>query len=89
MLTVDLDDFMFELKDGSLKHVGASNRTATVKLYDVAETETREFGDERVKLTFEDESGSEVEVALFPEQAEAVADRIETLAAESRVFDEE
>ena len=36
MFTLDMDDFVFELKDGALKHVGPSNRTATAKLYDVA-----------------------------------------------------
>lgn len=68
MLTVDLDDFMFELKDGAVKHVGPSNRSATVKLYDVTDAGARPFGDERVKCTFESEDGNEVEVALFPDE---------------------
>jgi len=89
MLNLDLDQFMFELTDGALKHVGASNRTATVKLYDVEGVEVREFGDERVKLAFEDGSGNEVEVALFPDQASQVASGIEVLEADSRVFDGE
>lgn len=69
MLTVDLDDFMFELKDGAIKHVGPSNRTASVKLYDVTDASARPFGDERVKCSFADEAGDEVEVALFPDEA--------------------
>lgn len=87
MLTLDLDDFMFELKDGAVKHVGPSNKSATVKLYDIDGLDVREFGDERVKLVFEDEDGSEVEIALAPEQAAEVARGIEMLESESRVFE--
>jgi hypothetical protein len=87
MITVDLDDFMFELKDGALEHVGASNRTATVKLYDADGVDVREFGDERVKLSCEDESGSTVEIALGPEQAREIARGIELLEEESEVFE--
>jgi len=87
MLTIDLDDFMFELKDGAVKHVGPSNRSATAKLYDIDGLDVREFGDERVKLAFEDEDGSEVEVALGPEQATEIARGIEMLEEESRIFD--
>jgi hypothetical protein len=87
MLTVDLDDFIFELKDGALEHVGASNRTATVKLYDADGVEVREFGDERIKIACEDESGSTVEIALGPAQAREIARGIEGLEAESGVFE--
>jgi hypothetical protein len=88
MLTLDLERFTFELKEGALKHVGASNKTATAKLYDVEGVEVREFGDERVKLSFTDEDGNEVEVALFPEEASEVARGIELLEDDSRVFEE-
>jgi hypothetical protein len=87
MLSLDIDDFMLELKDGAFKNVGASNKQATVKLYDVEGVDVREFGDERVKLAFEDDDGSEVEVALFPEQARAVAEGLELLESESDLFD--
>jgi hypothetical protein len=87
MLTLDLERFMFELKDGALKHVGASNKTATAKLYDVEGVEVREFGDERVKLSFVDEDGNEVEVALDPTEASEVARGIELLEAESGIFE--
>ena len=87
MLSLDLDRFMFELKDGAVKHVGPSNRAATAKLYDVAGVDVREFGDKRVKLAFEDEDGNEVEVALFPEEAREVARGIELLEDDSRVFE--
>lgn len=87
MLSLDLDRFMFELKDGAVKHVGPSNRTATAKLYDVEGIDVREFGDKRVKLGFEDEDGNEVEVALFPEVAREVARGIETLEEDSETFE--
>jgi hypothetical protein len=87
MISLRLDDFMIELKDGSIKNVGAANKTATAKLYDVTDAEAREFGDERVKLSFTDESGSEVEVALDPPEAREIARGIESLEEESRVFE--
>ncbi len=87
MLSLDLDRFMFELKDGALKHVGPSNRAATAKLYDVEGVEVREFGDKRVKLAFEDEDGNEVEVALFPEDAREVARGLELLEEESETVE--
>jgi hypothetical protein len=87
MLSLDLERFMFELKEGAIKHVGASNKTATAKLYDVEGIDVREFGDERVKLGFEDEDGNEVEVALFPDQAREVARGIEGLEDESGIFE--
>ena len=87
MLTLDIDQFMLELDDGTLKHVGASNKSATVKLYDIEAIEVREFGDERVKLACEDDGGNEVEVALGPEEASAVASQLGQLEDESRVFE--
>jgi len=87
MLSVDFERLMFELKEGAIKHVGPSDRTATVKLYDVEGVEVREFGDKRVKLAFTDEDGNEVEVALFPEDARAVGRGLESLEAESDIFE--
>jgi hypothetical protein len=82
MLTIDLEEFMFELKEGTLKHVGASNNAATVKLYDIEEVEVREFGDQR-KIACRDDGGNEVELALDPDTAEELAAGIEQLAEES------
>ena len=67
MLTLDLTDFMIELDEGAVKHVGTKTKGATVKLYHVTETEARAFGD-RVKFVFDDGEGNHVEVALDPEQ---------------------
>lgn len=88
MFTLDIDRFMFELKDGVFKHVGSSNKSATAKLYDVESVEIREFGDERIKLTCEDDGENEIEVALGPEMARQVAADIDHLETESEIFDE-
>ena len=87
MITVSLSEFVLELKEGVVKHVGPSNKTAEVKLYDVEAVEVREFGDERVKLVFEDDAGSVVHVAVDPEQAREVATGVERLAEDSPVFE--
>ena len=89
MLSLQLSEFMVELKEGSIKNVGPPNKTATAKIYDVVEAEAREFGDERVKIAVEDEEGNVVHVALGPEEASQVARDIEALEAESRVYDGE
>ena len=81
MLTPDLTDFMIELDEGAVKHVGTKTKGATVKLYHVTETEARAFGD-RVKLVFDDGEGNHVEVALDPEQVAALASDIEPLRAD-------
>ncbi|WP_339102835.1 hypothetical protein [Haloterrigena salinisoli] len=87
MLSLTLEDFMVELNDGSIKNVGPANKSATVKMFDVESAEAREFGDKRVKLVFEDEDGSEVQVSLFPEDVRKLASDIETLEEESPAFD--
>jgi len=87
MLTLDLDGLMIELKEGTVKHVGASNASAEAKLYDVEGVDVRTFGDERVKVGFDDGEGNEVEVALFPDEAEALLAGLETVRAESDVFE--
>ncbi|PSQ16861.1 hypothetical protein BRD00_09820 [Halobacteriales archaeon QS_8_69_26] len=69
MFTIRMDDFMIELEEGTVKHVGTSDKSATAKLYDVESVEVDEFGDERVKVTMEDDGDNRVEVALDPEEA--------------------
>jgi hypothetical protein len=87
MLSLQLSEFMVELKEGAIKNVGPPNKEATVKLYDVEAASAREFGDKRAKLAFEDGEGNEVEVALFPEDLRALAEEIETLESESPIFE--
>jgi len=87
MFTLDMDRFMFELKDGALKHVGSSTKTATAKLYDVESVDVREFGDERIKIACEDASGNEVQVALDPNSAREITRGIAQLEEESGIFE--
>ncbi|WP_435346980.1 hypothetical protein [Haloarchaeobius sp. HRN-SO-5] len=87
MLTLDFDEFAFELKDGAIKNVGPTNKAATAKLFDVDEVTVREFGDKRVKLVFTDDEGNEVQVALFPSDATKIAAGVESLAEDSPVFE--
>ncbi len=86
MLTLSIEDFMLELKDGAFKNVGPATKAAAVKLFDVESATAREFGDKRVKLVFEDDEGNEMQVALFPEHVDAIADDIDRLRDESPVF---
>lgn len=87
MLNLNLESFMVEFKEGSVKNVGPTNKSATAKLFDVETVEAREFGDSRVKLVAEDGTGNEVQIALFPEQARAVVDDVEAMEADSPVFE--
>lgn len=87
MLTLSIEDFLLELKDGSFKNVGPATKSAEVKLFDVESASAREFGDKRVKLEFADDEGNELQVALFPEDVEALAADIDQLREESRVFE--
>ncbi len=87
MLTIQLDSFDFELKEGAIKNVGPANKSASAKLFDVTELEAREFGDKRVKCVFEDGEGNELQVALFPEQVRALREGLEGIEAEGRAFD--
>ena len=88
MLTLDLDNVMIELKEGTVKHVGASNAAAEAKLYDVEGLDVRAFGDERVKVAFDDgEEGNAVEVALFPAEAEALLAGLEAIREEGDILE--
>lgn len=87
MLSLELDEFMVELKEGSVKNMGPPNKSVTAKLFDVETVEAREFGDRRLKIVAEDGEGNEIQLALDPEQGTAVRRAIEDLEGESRVFD--
>ncbi|MWV40373.1 hypothetical protein [Natrialba sp. INN-245] len=87
MLALTLEEFMVELNEGSIKNVGPTNKSATVKLFDVEDAEAREFGDKRVKLVFEDEDGNEIQVSLFPDHVRKLVDEIDELEEESPVFE--
>ena len=87
MLTIELSEFMVELTEGSIRNVGPTNKTGTAKLFDVDRARAREFGDKRVKLVFEDETGNEVQVALFPDDVRSIVDDVAALEADSPVFE--
>ena len=87
MLTLQLEEFTVELKEGSIKNVGPTNKSGTAKLFDVESAEAREFGDKRVKLVFADGEGNEVQVALFPEDVRSIVDDVEALEEDSPVFE--
>lgn len=87
MLNLNIDSFMIELKDGSIKNVGPTNKAASAKLFDVESAEARAFGDSQLKIVGTDASGNEVQIALFPEQAEAILDDIESLREEGPIFE--
>lgn len=87
MLNLNLDSFMIELKDGSIKNVGPANKSASAKLFDVDSVEARAFGDSQLKVVATDESGNEVQIALDPRQAETINDDIESLREEGPVFE--
>ena len=72
MLTLELSDFIVELEEGTVKHVGTKTKGATVKLYHVTETEARAFGDQ-IKLVFDDGEGNHVEVAVDADAAAALS----------------
>jgi hypothetical protein len=81
MLTLDLSDFIVELDEGTVKHVGTKTKGATVKLYHVTESEARPFGD-RVKLVFDDGEGNHVEVAVDPDQVAAQCSDLDDLRSD-------
>lgn len=82
MLTIDLEEFAFELKDGAIKHVGASNVAGEATLYDVDDVDVRAFGADRVKVTFESEDDNAVEVALSQAAAGRLAEGLAELDIE-------
>lgn len=87
MLNLNLDDFMVEFEEGSVKNVGPTTKSATAKLFHPESVEARAFGDSQVKVVAEDEAGNEVQVAMFPEQVEAIVEDVEAMREESQVFE--
>lgn len=85
MLSLELTDFLIQLKEGTINNVGGPTKAATVKLFDVAGVEARAFGDNRVKLAFTDGEGNEVEIALFPEDIERLENDVARVRASGDV----
>lgn len=87
VLNLNVRDLLVEFKDGSIKNVGPTNKSAEAKLFDVAEIEVREFGDKRVKVVAADEAGNEIQVALFPDHVATLERDIASLRGDSPVFE--
>ena len=87
MLNLNVEDFMVEFDEGSVKNVGPTTKSATAKLFHPESVEARAFGDSQVKVVAEDESGNEVQIAMFPEQVESIVDDVEAMREESQVFE--
>lgn len=76
---LDIEDFMLQIKDGSLHNVGPPTKTGTAKLFDVVDSEARPFGDNRIKIECADETGNTVQISLFPEHAEKLVNDINAI----------
>lgn len=85
MLSLEIEEFMIQLKEGTINNVGGPRKAGTVKLFDVAEAEARAFGDNRVKLAFADEDDNTVEVALSPAAVKTLLEDIAQLRADGDV----
>lgn len=84
MLNLNVNSFMLEFTDGTVKNVGPTNKSVAAKLFDVETVSAREFGDSQLKVVATDASGNEVQIALFPEQAEALLGDIRSLREEGK-----
>lgn len=73
MLTLQLEDFMVEFEEGTLKHVGTSTKSAEVKLFHVDDAGARAFGDDEVRLEFADGEGNEATVTVSAGASEDLA----------------
>ena len=67
MLALDVKDFMVQLKDGAINNIGGPTKSATAKLFGIESSHARAFGDNRVKIICQDDTGNEIQLALFPE----------------------
>lgn len=81
MLSLELSDFLVQLKEGSIRNVGAPTKSATIKLFDVSSAGARPFGDNRIKCVFADDEGNEIEIALFPAELEELVGDLEEIKA--------
>lgn len=85
MLTLEISDFMLQLKEQTIHNVGGPTKSATVKMYDITEVEGRAFGDNRVKLAFSDAEGNNVEIALFPDEVRQLEDDFDAVRSTGMV----
>lgn len=82
MLALDIENFLVEIDDGSVKNVGPQTKAATAKLFHPETVEARAFGDSQVKFVAEDADGNEVQIAVSPEQAATLGEQLQELKPE-------
>lgn len=85
MLSFELSEFMIQLKEGTINNLGGPRKSATVKLFGVERAAARAFGDERVRVSFEDDDGNVVETALFPPEIESLVGDLDDLRDDGSV----
>jgi hypothetical protein len=79
MIVIDIEKFSVEIKNGSLKNVGGTEKYASVKIFDVEETEARRFGKDRIEICFEDGENNQIQAAISNDLAEVLAKKINTI----------
>ena len=79
MIVIDIEDFSIEIKNGVIKNVGGPQKSASVKFFDVENTEVRRFGKDQIKLGFEDEEGNRVEIAISGGEGDKIRQKIKSL----------
>ncbi|MFL2521074.1 MAG: hypothetical protein ACJ0QU_01670 [Halobacteriales archaeon] len=79
MIVIDIEDFSIEIKNGVIKNVGGPQKSASVKFFDVENTEVRRFGKDQIKLCFEDEEGNRVEIAISEGEGDKIRQKIKSL----------
>ncbi len=82
MLALDIENFLVEIDDGSVKNIGPQTKAATAKLFHPETVEARAFGDSQVKFVAEDADGNEVQIAVSPEQAATLGEQLQELKPE-------
>ena len=79
MIVINIEDFSIEIKNSIIKNVGGPQKSASVKFFDVEETEVRRFGKDQIKLCFEDEERNRVEIAISGEEGDKIGQKIKSL----------
>ena len=79
MIVIDIEDFSIEIKNSVIKNVGGPQKSASVKFFDVENTEVRRFGKDQIKLCFEDEEGNRVEIAISEGEGDKIRQKIKSL----------
>tara|TARA_Y100000590_G_scaffold169052_1_gene193649 strand:- start:1934 stop:2176 length:243 start_codon:yes stop_codon:yes gene_type:complete len=79
MIVINIEDFSIEIKNSIIKNVGGPQKSASVKFFDVEETEVRRFGKDQIKLCFEDEEKNRVEIAISGEEGDKIGQKIKSL----------